>query len=73
MSRPIVQSVMRNFNIFSFDNFWKSNGDKSYSSVCGGLVSIPLLAVIIILLVLKLIQMANYGIVMSSSQVNYSY
>lgn len=64
---------MRQTNIFSFDNFWKSNGDRSYSSVCGGLVSIPLLVIIVILLVLKLVQMVNYGIVMTNSQITYTY
>ena len=64
---------MKNTNIFAFDNFWKADGNMSYSSACGGLVSLPLLIIIFILFILKIIQMANYGIVLSQTQVNYSY
>lgn len=69
----MIKALIRQSNIFSFNNFWKSNGDRNYSSVCGGIVSIPLLALIVILLVLKIVQMVNYGIVMTNSQINYSY
>lgn len=73
MSRSFVKSLMRSSNLFAIDNFWSSQGDRAYSSVCGGLVSLPLVGLIIILFVLKLLQMINYGIVMSSTQLNYSY
>jgi hypothetical protein len=69
----MIKELMRKTNIFAFDNFWRSNGGGAYSSVCGGLVSLPLLAIIIILLVLKLVQMVNYGIVMTNSQISYTY
>lgn len=58
--------------MFGFDSFWKSNGHRSYSSICGSLVSLPMLIIIFIVLVLKIIQMAQYGIVMTSTQVNFS-
>lgn len=69
----MIKTLMRSTNIFSLDNFWKAEGNMSYSGVCGGLVSLPLMALIVILFILKLIQMVNYGIVMSNTQINYSY
>jgi hypothetical protein len=69
----MINVLMRRTNIFAFDNFWKANGDMSYSSACGGIVSLPLLVIIFILLVLQAVQMFNYGIVMSQTQINYSY
>jgi hypothetical protein len=48
----MIKMLMRRTNIFAFDNFWKANGNMSYSSACGGIVSLPLLAIIVILLVI---------------------
>ena len=69
----MIKKIIQQSNLFAFDKFWKADGNMSYSSVCGGLVSLPFLVIIIILLVLKLVQMINYGIVMSNTQINYSY
>ena len=73
MSIELFKQVISETNIFTFDSFWKARGKGHYKSVCGGLVSLPLVVIIFILLVLKLVQMVNYGIVMSNSQVNYNY
>lgn len=51
-SAKMIKMLMRRTNIFAFDNFWKANGNMSYSSACGGIVSLPLLAIIVILLVI---------------------
>lgn len=71
MAVPFIKMLMRSSNMFSFDEFWNSNGHRSYSSVCGGLVSIPLLVIIVILFILKIIQMATYGIVLTNTQLHY--
>ena len=68
----MLKSLIRHSNIFSFDNFWKSNGNHQYTSVCGGLFSLPLLALIFILFILKVIQMANYHIINSNFQTLYT-
>jgi type IV secretory pathway component VirB8 len=73
MTKNLFKEVITRSNIFTFDTFWKAHGKGEFKSVCGGLVSLPLVAIIFILLVLKLIQMVNYGIVMSNTQLNYNF
>ena len=67
-----LNTLIRNSNLFVLENFWLTNGKRSYSSICGALVSLPLVALIIILLLLKAAQMSSFGIVMSSKQVDYT-
>jgi len=51
----MLKTLMKNTNIFAFENFWKANGNMSYSSACGGIVSLPLLVIIFTLIVLEMI------------------
>lgn len=51
----MLKTLMKNTNIFAFENFWKANGNMSYSSACGGIVSLPLLVIIFTLIILEMI------------------
>lgn len=69
----LIKKILRNLNLFPVDNFWKTQGNNAYANVFGGLISIPLIFLILALLTLRLIQMINYGIANTNTQVNINY
>jgi hypothetical protein len=69
----IIKKILKNVNLFPIENFWKTQRSNSYANACGGLISLPIIILILALLALRIIQMINYGIANTNTQLNINY
>jgi len=51
-----MTSVLKSANLFPFGQLWRIGGDPDVNHVCGGITSVVILTIIVILSLLKVIE-----------------
>jgi hypothetical protein len=51
-----MTSIIKSANLFPFGQLWRIGGDPDVNHVCGGIVSLVVLTIIIILSLVKIIE-----------------